>query len=103
MNENDILTKEDLLHYIIDYARRYRIYFSMQEIIDYIIARRRLQSKKTNPSTIARKIRRLVKQGFLYRKKVIDQSWNLPRFVFYVNIVKIKAYLERRGVYRYAR
>lgn len=100
---NDILTKEDLLHYIIDYGRRYKVYFSMGEIIDYVIARRRLEGKKTNPNTIARKVRRLVKQGFLYRKKIIDQSWGFPRIVFYVNIVKVKAYLESRGVYKYAR
>ena len=100
---NDILTKEDILHYIIDYGRRYKVYFAMQEIIDYIIARRRLEGKKTNPSTIARKIRNLVKQGFLYRKKYIDQSWNLPRVLFYTNIDKIKAYLQAKGVYKYAR
>ena len=100
---NDILTKEDLLYYIIDYGRRYKVYFAMQEIIDYIVARRRLEGKKTNPSTIARKIRRLVNQGFLYRKKIIDQSWGFPRIVFYANIIKIKAYLEKKGVYKYAR
>jgi len=100
---NDILTKEDLLHYIIDYARRYKVYFTMKEIIDYVIARRRLEGNGANPSTIARKIRRLVSQGFLYRKKYIDQSWDLPRFLFYANIIKIKAYLESRGVYKYAR